>query len=47
LGGWTIKRTVDGQDKVTLVLDEDLTLKAGGRMKVGYLFVHVVKSLKY
>jgi len=34
LGQWTIKRIVDGQDKVSCLLDDDLTIKAGGRIKI-------------
>jgi len=34
LGDWTIRRTVDGQDKVELSLDSDLILRAGQRIKI-------------
>jgi intermediate filament protein if len=34
LGGWTLKRTVDGVDKVDHTLDHNLVIKPGNRIKI-------------
>jgi len=37
LGGWKIKRNIDGQDKAEYTLDKACVLKAGGKIKVKLL----------
>lgn len=34
LGGWKVKRNIDGQDKAEFALDKNYVLKSGGKVRV-------------
>jgi intermediate filament protein if len=34
MGGWTIKRNIDGDDKVNVALDKNFSIRPGGKVKM-------------